>query len=207
MFQAGGVGFLSALLLTGLYCSCRASCFQSLLCGHQLSDQPFNQPTGGAGVFSNDVWWVFICLFLTVASWLWVPSMQVVQVQPGPTIQLNIRIDSPPQTMNSLKLSQAQILTTSKYAITILRILILTKCYKTVMLELLGVVPSGCDSIQGTVYLQPLSVSWVASFAKLNCISPWWVSSETGCENCEPRFVWKHFCEAWLYSYVPWMGL
>lgn len=89
--------------------------------------------------------------------------MQVVQVQPGPTIQLNIRIDSPPQTMNSLKLSQAQILTTSKYAITILRILILTKCYKTVMLELLGVVPSGCDSIQGTVYLQPLSVSWVAS--------------------------------------------
>lgn len=27
----------------------------------------------GAGVFSNDVWWVFICLFLTVASWLWAP--------------------------------------------------------------------------------------------------------------------------------------
>lgn len=102
-----------------------ASCFQSLLSFvHQLSDQLFNQPTGGAGVFSNDVWWVFICLFLTVASWLWVPSMQVVQVQPGPTIQLSIRIDSQPQTMNSLKLSQAQILTTSKYAITILRILI-----------------------------------------------------------------------------------
>lgn len=27
----------------------------------------------GAGVYSNDVWWVFICLFLTVASWLWAP--------------------------------------------------------------------------------------------------------------------------------------
>ncbi|CAK9110029.1 1 [Durusdinium trenchii] len=27
----------------------------------------------GAGVYSSDVWWVFICLFLTVASWLWAP--------------------------------------------------------------------------------------------------------------------------------------
>lgn len=91
----------------------RACC--SLFTSYQIS-----HATGGAGVFSNDVWWVFICLFLTVASWLWVPSMQVVQVQRGPTIQLNIRIDSQPQTMNSLKLSQAQILTTvttSKYPI------------------------------------------------------------------------------------------
>lgn len=39
----------------------------------------------GAGVFRNDVWWVFICLFLTVASWLWAPFIfnpyQLLQLQ------------------------------------------------------------------------------------------------------------------------------
>ena len=30
----------------------------------------------GAGEFAGDVWWIFICLGLTVASWLWASRLE-----------------------------------------------------------------------------------------------------------------------------------
>ena len=44
-------------------------------------------PARGAGEFAGDVWWIFICLGLTVASWLWASRLEAERTQMLPRLQ------------------------------------------------------------------------------------------------------------------------